>query len=218
MILQQLIDHGLKLDALHHKPVESVVFLCGRSWTIDLPTSVDIKFYSNAERLAKSVFEMRNSGTSVTAISITLGVEPETVESAFKLWEDGIGCCLPLRDYKPRRELPASKVAAITPDVVRMVNKEKMSIAAIAKKLGVSEKLASRAYKQAKGDQLVSMAKAGKQMKIPAPLKLSPVTHKRIRELLLAGGMSFRAIAREVGCDHHAVSEADKRMKAEVAS
>jgi transposase-like protein len=190
-------------------------FLSNRSWTIGTSHVIEVRTFKNAERLAKTAFEMRSSGTNVNAVAIALGVDPETIESAIALWEAGVRCSLPPKDYRFRRDLPASKVARIRPDVVRMVDEEKMSLAAIAKKLGVSETLASRAYKQAKGDQLVSMAKAGKPMKIPAPLRLSPETHKRIRELLLAGGMSYRAIAREVGCDHHAVSEAHKRMKAE---
>jgi len=84
--------------------------------------------------------------------------------------------------------------------------------------LGVSFGAVSRAYKQAKGNEALERARNGESMKLPPCLKLPKEMHEHIRELLLAGGKSYRAIAREVGCDHHAVSDAHKRMKAQDAA
>ena len=99
-----------------------------------------------------------------------------------------------------------------------MIDHEKLTRNAVAKKLGVDQRLISRAYKQAKGEQTLAMAMEGKAFKIPQPLRLPKEMHERIRALLIAGGMSYSAIAREVGCNHHAVSDARKRMKEENAA
>lgn len=92
--------------------------------------------------------------------------------------------------------------------MVRLVDEEKLPFTLIAKQLNVSSSLGSRAYKQQKSVETIALAKQGKRLSSGPRLTHAAEVHKRIRELLVKGKLSFRAIGREVGCDHHAVSEA----------
>lgn len=180
--------------------------------------TTEVRSYGNAAKIAKLVGEMRSAGSSHNAIATALRIDSETVDAALAHVAAGTTCNLPLRDYSHRRDLPSSKVDRIAADVIRMIDEEQLSGAEAAKQLGVSRKMVSRAYKQANGAKALAMAKEGKAMSLPMPLRLPKAMHDRIRELLLAGGLSYRTIAREVGCDHHAVSDAHKRMKAQDAA
>ncbi len=188
-------------------------FLSSRSWTFGEAATVDIRMITNAERIAKAAAEMVSAGSTHAMAAVALMVDTETVDTAIRHWEAGRRCYLPPKDLTFRRELPASKVAALADEVVRLVDDEGLSFIAVATKLETTPQVVSRAYKQRKLDETIELAKEGKTVTPPPRLRLSPETHARIRELLIAGGMSYRAIAREVGCDHHAVSEAHKRMK-----
>ena len=189
-----------------------------RSWTMTRTVETEVRHWGNAVRYAKTVGEMLNAGSTRDAVATALRIDPETVEAAAAQFTIGTVCNLPPRDYSYRQDLATSKVGKIAEEVVRLIDEEGLSVKAIAAKLGTTEFVVSRSYKQSKGDETLQAAKQGKSSKIPQPLRLSKETHERIQELLLAGDMSYRAIAREVGCDHHAVSEAHKRMKAKDAA
>lgn len=189
-------------------------FLSSRGWTFGGCVSVEVRHFENAERIAETVVEMLGAGTTRKAAAIALGVDPVTVDAAIRAWEAGNRCYLPPIDFTFRRHLKASKSGAIASDVVRMIDGG-MTVKDVAIKLNASEPLVSRTYKQAKADQAMELAKEGKQFKIACPLKLPKEKHDRIRELLLTTNMSYRAIARAVGCNHHAVSDAKKRLDKE---
>ena len=193
-------------------------FLSLRSWTFGETVSVAIRLIGNAERIAKPAFEMISAGSTRNTVAVALAVDLETLDSAIRYWEDGGRCFLPPKDLSIRREQPGSKVEKIGAEVVRLVDDEKLSFVLIAKQLNVSSSLVSRAYKQQKSTETIALAKEGKTLPSGPRLKLSTEVHKRIRELLVEDKLSFRAIAREVGCDHHAVSEAKKRMLRENAA
>ncbi len=93
--------------------------------------------------------------------------------------------------------------------VALMVDIDGMSLVDVATEPGTSPKVVSRAFKQSKLEQTVSLAKQGRRHPIHTRLRLPADVHVRIRELVIADGMSYRQIAREVGCDHHAASNAN---------
>jgi DNA invertase Pin-like site-specific DNA recombinase len=193
-------------------------YLRVRGWTMSQTVETELRHWGQAERYTKTVGEMLAAGSTPNMISIALEIDPASVDAAAAHYAAGTACNLPPRNYGHRRTLPASRVEQIAADVVRMKDIEGLSFKAIAAELKASEGLVSRSYKQAKSDQTLEAVRAGRQFKVAPPLKLPKEVHERIQELLQAGGMSYRAIAREVGCDHHAVSEAHKRMKAKDAA
>ncbi len=188
-------------------------FLASRSWTFGEAATVGIRMFTNAERIAKSAAEMVLAGSTHAMAAVALMVDKETVDTALRHWEAGQRCYLPPKDLTFRRDLPASKVAVLADKVVRLVEEENLSFIAIASKLETTPNVVSRSYKQSKLNQTIALAKEGKTLSIPPRLKLPAEVHARIRELLVAGGMSYREIARQVGCNHHAVSDAHVRMK-----
>jgi DNA invertase Pin-like site-specific DNA recombinase len=187
-------------------------FLRVRSWTMSRTVKTELRHWGNAERYAKTVGTMLAAGSAHNTIAVALGIDPVSVDAAAAHFAAGTTCNIPPRDYCHRRSLPASKVDRIAADVVRMKDVEGLSFREIAVKLKASQGLVSKSYKQAKGDQTLKAAKEGKQLKIAPSLRLPKEKHDRIRELLHRKELSYRAIAREVGCGHHSVSAADKRM------
>lgn len=193
-------------------------FLCNRSWTFGETTSVTIRNFKNAERIAKTAGEMSQAGSAHHTIAVALSVDVETVKQAIKHYEAGNVCHLPPKDLSVRRQQPGAKVEKIGPEVVRLVDEQNKTLGQVAEQLGTSHSLVSRAYRQQKREETIEHAKNGKTVKPKPRLRLSPEKHERIRELLTKTDMSLRAIAREVGCNHHSVRDAKRRMLEEEAS
>lgn len=193
----------------------SLEYLHVRSWTVDCNESVEIRFIPVEERLAEIAGKMAANGSSVNAIAHVLGVDGMTAEKAIELAKRGRTSPVPPRDLSFRRELPKSKIEKLMPEVVRLRDEKGWSFQRIAKQLGTSAALASRAYRQHHKTETVEAVLNGQRPPSASPQRrLSNELHDEIETLLREGKLSFREIARRVGVTPWTVRNDNKKLQA----
>ncbi len=190
-------------------------FLSDRSWTTEFPTNLEIRSFTTAEILSKTVADMYSAGSSRNNIAISLAIDSRTVDAALRLWGDGERCYLPNQRLIESRRFESIESVKLQQEVRRLVDEVGLEFEEVGEKLGKSSALVSRTYKQADPTKNRLLAMDGTILRKSPKRRISQEQINLIRWHVREGEMSNRKIAQEVGCDHHTVADEKQRMARE---
>ncbi len=190
-------------------------FLSDRSWTTEVPTTLEIRRFTNAEILSKTVARMHAAGSSRNNIAISLAIDSTTVDTALRLWGDGERCYLPDQRLVESRRFESIESVKLQQEVRRLVDEVGLDFKEVGEKLERSSALVARAYKQADPTKNRLLAMDGAILRKSAKRRISQEQINLIRLRVTESKMSNRKIAQEVGCDHHTVADEKQRMARE---
>ncbi|WP_051073401.1 recombinase family protein [Rhodopirellula europaea] len=210
-----LVEIGKQRDC---PTTHSLEFLRVCSWTTDDQQRVTIVDIPNYQRIAADAIKMYRAGSPVNRIAVALKSDPSTVKKAIEWAANNDTSFIPPADFSVRRKLANNKTTKIGPEVVRLRN-EGLTFEEIAERLDTTGGTASRAYKQYNANANLAAVEKGERLDTGKNKRKIPEEKiNQIRDLLIEGKLSKRAIAREVGVSAWTVRNEAKRVAAEKAS
>lgn len=204
-----LVEIGKQRDC---PTTHSLAFLQVCTWTMSEELPVTIVDFPNYQRIAAIAIKMHDAGSPINRIAVALEIDPSTVKRAIEWGAKNDTRFIPSADFSVRRKLASNKTEKLGPDVVRLRN-EGLTFEEIAERLDTTGGTASRAYKQYHAKANLAAVEKGERLDTGKnKRKIPEETINQIRDLLIEGKLSKRAIAREVGVSAWTVRNEAKEM------